>query len=92
MYTKTSLGALCMHVCHCACNLSSPAKGLVALTEHQQVGWRLIKVGNCDNKNDKRHTWILFYFLMQLAFLQAILTLSSGSNHLKGYSKLFAIL
>ena len=27
------------------------AKGLVALTENQQVGWRLIKVENYDNKN-----------------------------------------
>ena len=25
-------------------------KGLVTLTEHQQVDWRLIKVENCDNK------------------------------------------
>ena len=31
-------------------------KGLVALIEHQQVSWRLIKVENWDNKNDKRHT------------------------------------
>ena len=31
-------------------------KGLVALTEHQQVGWRLIKVENWDNKNYKRNT------------------------------------
>ena len=31
-------------------------KGLVALTEYQQVGWRLIKEENCDNKNYKRHT------------------------------------
>ena len=29
-------------------------KGLVALTEYQKVGWRLIKVENWDNKNDKR--------------------------------------
>ena len=32
-------------------------KGLVVLTEYQQVGWRLVKVENCDNKNDQRHTW-----------------------------------
>ena len=31
-------------------------KDLVALTEHQQVGWRLITVENWDNKNYKRHT------------------------------------
>ena len=31
-------------------------KDLVALTEYQQVGWRLIKVENCNNKNYKRHT------------------------------------
>ena len=28
-------------------------KGLVALTEHQQVGWRLIKVENQDKKITK---------------------------------------
>ena len=26
-------------------------KGLVTLTEHQQVSWRLIKAENSDNKN-----------------------------------------
>ena len=31
-------------------------KGLVALTEHQKVGRRLIKAENCDNKNYKRQT------------------------------------
>ena len=31
-------------------------KGLVALSEHQQVGGRLIKVENCSNKNYQRHT------------------------------------
>ena len=31
-------------------------KDLAALTEYQQVGWRLIKVENCDNKNYKRCT------------------------------------
>ena len=31
------------------------AKGLVTLTEYQQVGWRLIKVENYD-KNYQRHT------------------------------------
>ena len=30
-------------------------RGLVPLTEHQKVGWRLIKVANWDNKNYKRH-------------------------------------
>ena len=32
-------------------------KGLVALTEYEQVDWRLIKVENCDNKNYQRHTY-----------------------------------
>ena len=31
-------------------------KGLVALTEYQQVGWRLIKLENCNNKNYQSHT------------------------------------
>ena len=31
-------------------------KGAVALIEHRQVTWRLIKVENWDNKNYKRHT------------------------------------
>ena len=31
-------------------------KALVALTEYQQVGWRLVKVENCDHKNYQRHT------------------------------------
>ena len=31
-------------------------KGLVTLTEYQQMGRRLIKVENCDNKNYQRHT------------------------------------
>ena len=31
-------------------------KGLVALTEYQQVGSRLIKVENCESKNYQRHT------------------------------------
>ena len=31
-------------------------KGLVALTEHQKVRWRLIKVENCNNTNYKRQT------------------------------------
>ena len=26
-------------------------KGLVTLTEYEQVSWKLIKVENCDNKN-----------------------------------------
>ena len=30
-------------------------KGLVTLTEHQQVGQRLIKVEKWDNKNYKRY-------------------------------------
>ena len=29
-------------------------EGLVALTEHQKVGWRLIKVENWNNTNYKR--------------------------------------
>ena len=29
---------------------------LGALTEHQLVGWKLIKVENWDNKNYKTHT------------------------------------
>ena len=31
-------------------------KELVALTEHQQVCWKFIKVENWGNKNYKRHT------------------------------------
>ena len=31
-------------------------KGLVALTEYQQVAWRLIKVENCNNKKLSK-TW-----------------------------------
>ena len=31
-------------------------KGLVTLTEYQQVNQRLIEVDNCDNKNYQRHT------------------------------------
>ena len=27
-------------------------KGLVALTEYQQMGWRLIKEENCDNLSE----------------------------------------
>ena len=30
-------------------------KSLVALTEHQQVSWRLIKVENWENKDYKRN-------------------------------------
>ena len=30
-------------------------KGLVTLTEYQQVNWRLIEVENCNNKNYQRH-------------------------------------
>ena len=51
-------------------------KGLVGLTEHEKVGWRLIKVENWDNKRD-RHIRIWFYFLMKLALLQVILTLNN---------------
>ena len=29
-------------------------KGLVAVTEHQKVRWKLIKVDNWDNKNYER--------------------------------------
>ena len=31
-------------------------KGLVTLAEYQQVGWAMIKVENCDNKNYQIHT------------------------------------
>ena len=31
-------------------------KGLVALTEHQSLGWRLTEVENWDNKNYMRLT------------------------------------
>ena len=31
-------------------------KELVTLTQHQQVGWRLTKVENWDNKNYKGNT------------------------------------
>ena len=51
-------------------------KGSVALTEHQQVSWKLIKGENWDNKNYKKHTHsnlILFfnetcYFLSNFYF------------------------
>ena len=38
-------------------------KGLVGLTEHEKVGWRLIKVENWDNKNYKRQTYPNFFLL-----------------------------
>ena len=44
-------------------------KGLVALTEYQQMGWRLIKVENCDNlpetyiaKSDFTFQWNLLFY------------------------------
>ena len=42
-------------------------KGFSPLTEYQQVGWKLIKEENLDNKNYKRytHSWNWFYFLMK---------------------------
>ena len=53
-------------------------KDLVALTEHQRVGWRLINVENWVNKNYEWHnSWIWSYFLMKLALLQVILTLNT---------------
>ena len=39
-------------------------KGLVTLTEYQQMGWRLIKVENCDNLSET-HSQMWFYFLMK---------------------------
>ena len=74
-------------------------RGFVALTEWQQVGWRLIKVGNYDNKKlSDMHSRIWFYILMKLTLLQVILNLNnhwldlskqdSGSNRLKGRSKI----
>ena len=30
-------------------------KGLFALTEYQQVDWKLMKVQDCDNKNYQRY-------------------------------------
>ena len=51
---------------------------LAALTEYQQVSWRLIKVENCNNKNYQRHTSrISYYFLMKFTLLQVILTLNN---------------
>ena len=32
------------------------SKGLIALTEYQQVGSRLIKIESCRSKNYQRHT------------------------------------
>ena len=54
-------------------------KGLVALTERQKMGWRLINVENLDNKNYSRHAYsaIWFYSLINLPLLQIILTLSN---------------
>ena len=37
-------------------------RGLVPLTDHQKVGWRLIKVENWDNKNYKRHDLLNLLF------------------------------
>ena len=48
-------------------------KGLVALTENQQVYWRLIKAENCDNKNIADiYSRIWFYFLMKFTLLHVI--------------------
>ena len=53
-------------------------KGLVALTECQHVGWRLIKVENCDNENYQGHTKPnLILFFMKFTILQVILTLNN---------------
>ena len=51
-------------------------KGLVTLTEYQQVGWRLIKVENCDNLWEAYIAESDFTFLWNL-LLQVILTLSN---------------
>ena len=53
-------------------------KGLVALIEYQQVGWRLSKVENSDKKIIRDiHSRIWFYFLMKFTLLQVILTLNN---------------
>ena len=58
-------------------------KGLAALTEHQQVSWRLLKVENWDNKNYKRHKQPnLIWFLMKLAILQVTLAVSIKTRQL----------
>ena len=55
-------------------------KGLLALTEHKQVSWRLIKVENYDNKNyNRNNSRIWFYYLKKLTLSQVILTLTN--NH-----------
>ena len=51
-------------------------KGLVTLTEYQQVGWRLNKVENCDNLWEAYIAESDFTFLWNL-LLQVILTLSN---------------
>ena len=48
-------------------------KGLVALTEYQQVDWRFIKVQNCNNKNHQRHAQPnLILVFMKFTLLQVI--------------------
>ena len=46
--------------------------GLVALTEHKQVSWRLIRIENWDKKIT-RDT----HFLIKPAILQVVLTLNN---------------
>ena len=71
-------------------------KGLVTLTECQQVGWRTIKVENCNNKNYQRQTQpnlILLFneiysFTSNFDFEQPLtgsIKQDSGSNRLKSW-------
>ena len=50
-------------------------KGLVALMENHQVGWRLIQVENWDKQKLQETDIAGSDFLMKLALLQVILTL-----------------
>ena len=52
-------------------------KGLVALTENHQVGWRLIQVENWDNKKLQETDIAESDFLMKLTLLLVILTFNN---------------
>ena len=52
-------------------------KGLVALAENHQVGWRLIQVENWDNKKLQETDIAESDFLMKLTLLLVILTLNN---------------
>ena len=51
--------------------------GLVALTEHKQMRWRLIRIENWDKKLHETHSRVWFYFLIKPAILQVVLTLNN---------------